>query len=245
MPWAVDKPERDEYNSDQYNVSYKDHGPIYIPLLSEVFTEVCPLGKQIIVELKGNRADIGPRVIQLAKDMDIVNCIHTFSTFHWSKFNPSRANEVDLLEPLKNETIIPKALLFKFRPEELLNPLKAAEYYNATALHTNCQLLWNDIEVRNQIFHRAQTGDIYDQKPNNEQYDSNSQKKDEFKLQRKLTTSCYFSAEYTDTVEELEKTIDMNVLDEICTNNPQLLRQILDQREFRRIEIDEEQSSEL
>lgn len=36
--------------------------PIYIPLLSEVFTEICPLGKQIIVELKGNREDLGPRV---------------------------------------------------------------------------------------------------------------------------------------------------------------------------------------
>ncbi|KAK2949704.1 hypothetical protein BLNAU_15375 [Blattamonas nauphoetae] len=137
--WSKDKRPRQEYLSDKYNVAYNPIMPL--PTLGEYFDAVCPTGKKIVVEMKGDDARLGPRIIAEIERRDVFDCIHAISSFEWN-VNNTNPHLADLFEPIRYDTRVQRALLYG-GTQKTSNDfiLTAAKYYNAHFIHLNCNAL--------------------------------------------------------------------------------------------------------
>ncbi|KAK2949664.1 putative Glycerophosphoryl diester phosphodiesterase family protein [Blattamonas nauphoetae] len=136
LPWSYEQPSRGKYLSDDYRMR---HQPVtYIPTLGEVIENVCPTGKKIVIEMKGNNEQVGPRVIAELEKYNAFDCVHTISSFEWKQHRPLPPKH-DLMKSLINETRVTRALLMgvslKISNDFMLD---GAKYYNASYLHPSC-----------------------------------------------------------------------------------------------------------
>ncbi|KAK2960928.1 hypothetical protein BLNAU_4015 [Blattamonas nauphoetae] len=143
-PWSKDRRPRAEYLSDRYTVA---HIPItLLPTLGEYLDGVCPTGKKIVVEMKGNDARLPLRVVQEIEKHNAFDCIHAISSFEWNYANTA-VHQADLFESIKNETRVKRALLYSSsQPSGNDFILTAADHYNASFIHPKCTALdarWN------------------------------------------------------------------------------------------------------
>ncbi|KAH7832112.1 putative Glycerophosphoryl diester phosphodiesterase family [Monocercomonoides exilis] len=199
LPWAYDKVRSSLYKSDKYVMQWVP--PIPLPKLSEVLDAVCPTGKKIVIELKGNDKAIGPRVFDLVTKKKMESCIHVVSSFYWKKYHGLMYQVVtDLMEPIKDDNRLKKALLFSMPPTNYPNMFKSAKYYNASAFHPACSLL---SKPKMKSFIAEANGKGYD-------------------------TMCYFGTNNKDDADTLRETLKTGVKS-ICTNRPGVLRKIVDE----------------
>lgn len=198
--WVHQKVDNKTYRSDDFTTPAIPW--MYLPLLSEVLDAVCPTGKKIVVEMKGNDPRLGPRVVELLEKKNLFDCIHIFSTFQWEKYqNPEYETVADLLEPIKNEPRIERALLFNVYPTANTELLKAAKYYNAHAFHPSCVLLDDDNQWGTEFIKAAHSDN--------------------------RVVSCYYGSDI-DHEELLADKLNNYDLDEICTNNPDILSALIE-----------------
>jgi len=201
MPWAVEKPDPVVYETDDYRVPYAPR--LALPLLRDVMKAVCPTGVRIQVEMKGNNPALGPAIISLVQSMGMTKCIHGLSSFFWGKFNGPIA--ADLFKPIAGWSPLPIFLLFNMDNY----PLPAADLvvaavreYNASGIHPKFSEF--DEPKKTYILDRA--------------------KKEGFAVMS------WTPGSRTDTEAELRHLIEKGVK-EICTNEPGLLRRIINEME--------------
>ncbi|KAK2961541.1 putative Glycerophosphoryl diester phosphodiesterase family protein [Blattamonas nauphoetae] len=176
------------------------HTPLTtIPLLREALQAVCPTGKKLVVELKADREDIGRLVMTEIEKYASFDCIHAISSFYWSKHQVLGGYHFDLLKPLKDDPRVKRALLIQVpHPDGVTSFIKAAKYYNASYLHPSCRMMNRWTEAMMQEVHQAG-----------------------------LEVMCYFGSQSMDKEADFVKAINKGV-DEICTNSPKRLRNLID-----------------
>lgn len=196
--WVHQKAAKKTYLSDKFTTPADPH--MHLPLFSDILDAVCPTGKKIVVDLKGNNNTIAPRVIQLLETKNLFSCIHTITTFQWTKFqNPDYFPVTDHLEPVRFETRLTRSLLFNKYPQNDADLIHAAEYYNVSEFHPSCVLFDNNTEWGHSFVQLAHnTG---------------------------RRVSCYYGSDIDK--EDLLKDKLQYGLDELCTNNPDILSRLV------------------
>lgn len=198
--WVHQKVDNATYHSDNFTTPALPW--MYLPLFSEVLDAICPTGRKIICEMKGNDPRLGPRVVQLLEQKRAFDCIHVISSFQWEKYqSPEYVTVADLFEPIKNETRVGRALLFNKFPTANSELLKAADYYNAVAFHPSCALFDNDSAWGSQFIKDAHA--------------------------HNRAVSCYYGSDI-DHEELLADKLNNYDFDEICTNNPDILTALIE-----------------
>ncbi|KAJ4456398.1 hypothetical protein PAPYR_8363 [Paratrimastix pyriformis] len=197
MPWVVEKPAKG-YETDSYRTPYQPY--MHLPLFKDVLKAVCPTGAKIQVEMKGNNPNLAPALIALLQEMDLVDCVHGFSSFYWGTYNgPIQA---DLFKPIVGKSPVPLFLLFNLDTYQLPSAdqvVEAVRAYNASGIHPCFDQF--DEPNKTYIIQRA--------------------------AQEGFAVMSWTPGHRADTPDEMRHLIDKG-LKEICTNNPGQLRRILD-----------------
>ncbi|KAK2951974.1 hypothetical protein BLNAU_13074 [Blattamonas nauphoetae] len=233
-PWSIARSEKDLYYSDQFNRPFNP--PLYLLTLGEFLHFISQTNTTAILEMSGNDPRLPHRIISELEQYQAFDKIHAISTFSWSQYNPN-PSQIDLLEPLRNDTRIKRALRFyggrkyqalryQFKQiSQIHSPFTVVVHLITSAIRSISNGVPFFTPNNDFILDAAQHYNASFIHPSCESLDQNWNHTIQRAHNSGIQTMCWFGRQ-TDTFHQFEQVVQFNV-DEISTNDPFGLTQFL------------------